>query len=87
MDNLIRPGGLFYINVHEKTAMTKGEGKTEHKSRSQVLVNSSGSVKCGKHSIPQLALMVTRFYRIMIGSNILPLKQVQIASALVFSFS
>jgi len=42
MDNLIRPGGLFYIKVHEKTAMQKGEGKTEQKSRSQVLVNIPG---------------------------------------------
>jgi len=42
MDNLIRPGGLFYIKVHEKTAMKKGEEKTEHKSRSQILVNSPG---------------------------------------------
>jgi len=43
MDNLIRPGGLFYIKVHEKiTAMKKGEGKTEHKSKSQVLLNSPG---------------------------------------------
>jgi len=39
MDNLIRPRGLFYIKFHEKAAMKKGEGKTEHKSRSQVLVN------------------------------------------------
>jgi len=42
MDNSIRPGGLFYIKVHEKTAMKKGEGETEHKSRSHVLVNSPG---------------------------------------------
>jgi len=42
MDNLIRPGGRYYIKVHGKTAMKKGEGKTEHKSRSQVLANSPG---------------------------------------------
>jgi len=36
----IKPGGLIYIKVHERTAMKKG--KTEHKSRSQVLVNSRG---------------------------------------------
>jgi len=42
MDNLIRPEGLLYIKVHEETAMKKREGKTEHKSRSKVLVNSPG---------------------------------------------
>ena len=42
MDNLIKPGGRFYIKVHEKNSNEKGEGKTEHKSRSQVLVNSPG---------------------------------------------
>ena len=43
MDNLIRTGGLFYIKVYEKiTAMKEGEGKTEHKSKSQVFVNSPG---------------------------------------------
>jgi len=35
----MRPGGLFYIKVYEKTAMKKG---AEHKSRSQGLVNSPG---------------------------------------------
>jgi len=43
MDNLKRPGGRFYITVHEKRAM-KREGKTEHKPRSQVLVNSPGRI-------------------------------------------
>jgi len=43
MDNLIRPGGLFDIKAHEKkNSNEKGEGKTEHKSRSKVLVNSPG---------------------------------------------
>jgi len=50
MDNLIRPGGLFYTKVHEKTAMKKGEGKTEHKSRSPVLVNSPGQFMINKEN-------------------------------------
>jgi len=36
MDTLIRPG------VHEENSNERGEGKTEHKSRSQVLVNIPG---------------------------------------------
>jgi len=51
MDNLIRPGGIFYIQVHEKTAMKKGEGKTDHKLRSQVLVNSAGRLMTGCHKL------------------------------------